>query len=62
MGFGFNWVPPSAWVDLLGGVDETKKFIDAAGIPVPDYLGKISGSPVYKLQSKLDYRQLFRGS
>lgn len=62
MGFGFNWVPPSAWVDLLGGVDETKKFIEQAGIPVPEYLGKISGKSVYNLQSKLDYRQLFRGS
>ena len=62
MGFGFNWVPPSAWVDLLGGIDAAKKFIDQAGIPVPDYLNNASGSPFYKLQSKLDYRQLFRGS
>jgi hypothetical protein len=62
MGFGFNWVPPSAWVDLLGGVDETKKFIENAGLAIPEFLNDASGSPFYKLQGKLDYRSLFRGS
>lgn len=62
MGFGFNWVPPSAWVDLLGGVDATKKFIDQAGLAVPEFLNSASGSPFYQLQNKLDYRSLFRGS
>jgi len=60
MGFGFNWVPPSAWVDLLGGVDASRKFIEKAKIEVPPFLAKASGSPFFKLRGKLDYRQLFR--
>lgn len=59
MGFGFNWTPPSAWVDLLGGVDETKRFLEKAGIPVPAELSKEPKKPFYPLK-KLDYRQLFR--
>ena len=62
MGFGFNWVPPTAWVDLLGGVEETKKFIEKANLPVPDALKQLSGSNVYTLKNKLDYRQLFRAN
>lgn len=61
MSFGFNWVAPSAWIDLLGGVDETKKFIEAQKLPVADHFGKISGSSNYSLKGKLDYRQLFKG-
>jgi len=60
MGFGFNWVPPTAWVDVLGGVDQTRKFIDSQKIPVPDFLAKATGSSIYTLRGKLDYRQLFR--
>jgi len=62
MGFGFNWVPPTAWVDLLGGVEETKKFIEKANLPVPDALKQLSGCNVYTLKNKLDYRQLFRAN
>ena len=62
MGFGFNWVPPSAWVDLLGGVDETKRFIEAQKLAVPAYLASTKKSPLYELRSRLDYRQLFRAS
>jgi 3-hydroxyacyl-CoA dehydrogenase len=62
MGFGFNWVPPTAWVDLLGGVEETKKFIEKANLPVPDALKQLSSSNVYTLKNKLDYRQLFRAN
>jgi len=61
MGFGFNWVPPSAWVDLLGGVGATRRFIEAAGVQPPEYLanGGIDG-PFYELQDILDPRSLFR--
>ena len=62
MGFGFNWVPASAWIDVLGGVDETKRFIEKAGLAVPAHLNSMSGKSVYSLQGKLDYRQLFRAS
>ncbi len=60
MGFGFNWVPASAWIDLLGGVDETKRFIEKTGLAVPDHMNTLSGTSVYSLKGKLDYRQLFR--
>lgn len=60
MGFGFNWVPPSAWVELLGGVDATKKFLESQKIAVPDALANLKGD-VYSLRGSLDYRQLFRG-
>ncbi len=63
MGFGFNWVPPSAWVDFLGGIDETKKFIEAQKIEVPPFLANASGGGrFYKLSESLDPRQLFRGA
>lgn len=61
MGFGFSWLPPGAWIDLLGGVEETKKFIEAQKLPVADHFSKISGDSVYTLKGKLDWRQLFRG-
>lgn len=63
MGFGFNWVPPSAWVDFLGGLDVTRKFIADAGLEVPPYLkdAKDDGGPFFKGGDKLDWRQLFRG-
>lgn len=63
MGFGFNWVPASAWVDFLGGVEATKKFLTDAGVEIPKVLAdaKDSDQPFYQLQDKLDARQLFRG-
>ncbi|HMU83190.1 MAG TPA: 3-hydroxyacyl-CoA dehydrogenase family protein [Leptospiraceae bacterium] len=60
MGFGFNWVPPTAWVDVLGGVDAVRKFIEKEKIQVPEFLAKASGSPFFSLRGKLEYRQLFR--
>ena len=61
MGFGFNWLPPSAWVDLLGGVKESCRFIEAQKIPVPEFLSKIPrNGRLYTLQSRLDYRSLFK--
>ncbi|MCS7204344.1 MAG: 3-hydroxyacyl-CoA dehydrogenase family protein [Leptospiraceae bacterium] len=60
MGFGFNWVPPTAWIELLGGVEETIKFIEKANLPVPDAIHEIPRDQIYTLKRKLDYRQLFR--
>jgi len=63
MGFGFNWVPASAWIDLLGGPDKTKKFIESQKLPIPDALAKLGGGGrIYQLQDRLDYRSLFRGA
>ncbi len=62
MGFGFNWVPPSAWVELLGGVDAAKKFIESQKIAVPDFLANAKNDAgFYGLRGSLDYRQLFKG-
>lgn len=60
MGFGFSWLPASAWVDYLGGVEEARKFIEKAGLTVPPFLAGAKGSPFYQLRARLDPRQLFR--
>jgi 3-hydroxyacyl-CoA dehydrogenase len=61
MGFGFNWAPASAYVDMLGGVSETKKFLEKAGIEIPAVLAQAKDKGAfYKLQDMLDARSLFR--
>ncbi|MFN3603366.1 MAG: 3-hydroxyacyl-CoA dehydrogenase family protein [Leptonema sp. (in: bacteria)] len=59
MGFGFNWVPPTAWIDILGGIEETKKFIEKKGLEIPPAFKNLK-TPAYTLKGKLDYRQLYR--
>ncbi|MDX1960544.1 MAG: 3-hydroxyacyl-CoA dehydrogenase family protein [Leptospiraceae bacterium] len=61
MGFGFNWVPASAFVDFLGGVEETIKFLEASKIEIPKELKDADKKkPFYGLAHKLDARALFR--
>ena len=60
MGFGFSWLPPSAWVDLWGGVTEVCRFLEAQKMPIPEALSKASVKPLYRLQDVLDYRSLFK--
>ncbi len=63
MGFGFNWVPPTAWIDLLGGIKETIKLIENQKLPVPVALNELKDTTtIYTLKNKLDYRQLFRAN
>jgi 3-hydroxyacyl-CoA dehydrogenase len=38
MAYGFSWLPPSAWVDFLGGPEETIGLIEGSGIDVPKRL------------------------
>lgn len=38
MAYGFSWLPPSGWVDLLGGVSAACALIEKAGLPVPTQL------------------------
>jgi len=38
MSYGFSWLPPSAWVDFLGGPRETMKLIEKSDLPVPEQL------------------------
>ena len=61
MGFGFNWTPPSAWIDLFGGEREIIQFFEEAEVPLPRILdeGEID-VPFYKLKNLLDPRSLFR--
>ncbi|EMY63390.1 3-hydroxyacyl-CoA dehydrogenase NAD-binding domain-containing protein [Leptospira terpstrae] len=62
MGFGFNWVPASAFVDFLGGPKETIKLMEASKIPVPKLLKDAKdGKKFYELGEKLDARSLFKG-
>jgi len=61
MGFGFNWMPPSAYVDFLGGVEAAKFFIDKAGIDIPPILEKAKPGKYYLLQDILDARSLYKG-
>jgi hypothetical protein len=38
MAYGFSWLPPSAWVDFLGGPKKAVKLLERAGLPVPRHL------------------------
>jgi 3-hydroxyacyl-CoA dehydrogenase len=38
MAFGFSWLPPSGWVDLLGGPRETIRLLEAGDLPIPEQL------------------------
>jgi 3-hydroxyacyl-CoA dehydrogenase len=38
MAYGFSWLPPSGWVDLLGGPRETARLLDRCDLPVPEHL------------------------
>ena len=38
MSYGFSWLPPSAWVDFLGGPKETIKLLEQSGFAIPEQL------------------------
>lgn len=62
MGFGFNWVPASAFVDFLGGPKETIAMMEKSKVPVPEILTKAdSNKKFYELGDILDARSLFKG-
>jgi 3-hydroxyacyl-CoA dehydrogenase len=62
MGFGFNWVPASAFVDFLGGPKDTIAIMEKSKIPVPTILTKAKpGKKFYELGNILDPRSLFKG-
>lgn len=61
MAYGFNWVPPSALVDFLGGVRATIALIESARLPVPSVLRlEKNRKNFYKLQDHLDARSFLR--
>ncbi len=53
MGFGFNWLPASAWVDLLGGVKETCSFLENQKMPVPVSLSSLSSLPSVSVSASM---------
>lgn len=62
MGFGFNWVPASAFVDFLGGPKETIAMMEKSKVPVPELLKKADpNKKFYELSGILDPRSLFKG-
>jgi hypothetical protein len=38
MAYGFSWLPPSAWVDFLGGPREAAGLLEESGLAVPQSL------------------------
>lgn len=55
MSSGFSWMPPSGWVDLLGGPAETAKLIEKAGLPVPESLTKLPEEPICQITESTRY-------
>ncbi|RME91915.1 MAG: 3-hydroxyacyl-CoA dehydrogenase family protein [Candidatus Hydrogenedentota bacterium] len=49
MSFGFSWLPPSGWVDLLGGPKETIALIEKANLPVPESLKKMPEEKICRI-------------
>ncbi len=41
MAYGFSWLPPSGWLDLMGGAKEVISLLNVASIEVPDALRRI---------------------
>ena len=41
MTYGFSWLPPSGWLDLMGGAKEVIPLLDRASIPIPAALKKM---------------------
>lgn len=61
MGFGYNWLPPSALVDLIGGKVNTIKLLEKFNFHTPISLSKYNNAATfYTLQNILDYRIFLR--
>ena len=64
MGYGFNWIPPTAFVDLLGGIEKTTQFIrEYKTLDIPKALmnlKKNSSGFYHTLQGEFDYRSCLK--
>ncbi len=49
MAYGFSWMPPSGWVDFLGGPKETVRLIEEADLPVPEALRNLPEEKLCKI-------------
>lgn len=61
MGYGFNWIPPSALVDIIGGPKNAIRLIGKYKLPIPNALiSQKSSKQLYKLGESLDARSFLR--
>lgn len=61
MAFGFNWLPPGALVELIGGKLSTIKLLIKFNLSVPkEFLKYTNGVTFYSRQNTLDYRTFLR--
>lgn len=60
MSYGFNWLPPSALVDLLGGKSNTIKLLAKFNLEPPVELLRYDEKITRKSQEALDYRPFLR--
>lgn len=61
MGYGFNWLPPSAVVDLFGGFSTFQRLARKYNATIPAALRNLAKqNPLFVLQSELDYRSLIK--
>lgn len=63
MAYGFNWLPPCALIDLIGGKDEIIKLIKKNNLLIPDEINKHSSKEIfYTLQNELDFRSFIKAN
>lgn len=63
MAYGFNWIPPSALIDLLGGKKNVIKLIKKFRLSIPPQISKYpDNKKFYHLQNELDYRSFIRAN
>lgn len=55
MAYGFSWMPPSGWVDLLGGPGQTVTLIKKAGIPVSGHLRSLPEEKICRVPDVSKY-------
>lgn len=61
MAYGFNWLPPCALIDLIGGKNQTIELIEKNKLLVPKIiLDQKNNENFYTLQNVLDYRSFIK--
>ncbi|HPT65927.1 MAG TPA: 3-hydroxyacyl-CoA dehydrogenase family protein [Candidatus Woesebacteria bacterium] len=63
MAYGFNWLPPCALIDLIGGKEQTINLIKKHKLSIPNEIFKHSSkNKFYTLQSELDFRSFIKAN
>lgn len=61
MAYGFNWLPPCALIDLIGGKNEIIKLIKKHKLLVPSEITNHSSTEkFYTLENELDFRSFIK--